>query len=49
MKWYNHRRPHMSLGVDGQGETPAQAFARKMLPKGEIVVDEQAGEEYRVE
>ena len=49
MEWYNHRRPHMSLGVDGQEETPVQAFARKMPPKEEIVVDEQTGEEYRVE
>ena len=27
----------MSLGVDGENKTPAQAFARKMLPRGEIV------------
>ena len=33
----------MSLSVDGQEETPVQAFARKMPPKGEIVVDEQTG------
>ena len=49
MEWYNHRRPHMSLGVDGENETPAQAFARKMPPKGAIVVDEQTEEEYHVE
>ena len=49
MEWYNHRRPHMSLGVDGENETPVQAFARKMPPRGEIVVDEQTGEEYHVE
>ena len=49
MEWYNYRRPHMSLGVDGQEETPVQAFARKMPPKGEIVVDEQTGEKYHVE
>ena len=49
MEWYNHRRPHMSLGVDGENETPVQAFVRKMPPRGEIVVDEQTGEEYHVE
>lgn len=48
MKWYNYDRPHMSLGRDGE-ETPAEAYARKMPPRGEIVVDEQTGEEYRVE
>ncbi len=45
MDWYNNRRPHMSLNRK-QRETPAQAFVRKMPPKGEIVVDEQTGEEY---
>ena len=49
MEWYNHRRPHMSIGVDGENETPIQAFERKMSPRGEIVVDEQTGEEYHVE
>ena len=49
MEWYNHRRPHMSLGVDRENETPVQAFARKMPPRGEIVVDEQTGEEYHIE
>ena len=39
MEWYNHRRPHMSLSVDGQEEILAQVLARKMLAKGEIVVD----------
>ena len=34
MEWYNHRRPHMSLGVDGENETPAHAFIRKMPPRG---------------
>ncbi len=48
MQWYNYDRPHMSLGLDGE-ETPAQAFVRKMPPKGEIVIDEQTGEEYHVE
>ena len=48
MEWYNHRRPHMSLGVDGENETPAHAFIRKMPPRGETVVDKQTGEEYHV-
>ena len=48
MEWYNHRRPHMSLDWDNL-ETPAQAFSRKMPPKGQVVVDKQTGEEYRVE
>ena len=48
MRWYNYDRPHMSLGRDGE-ETPAEAFVRKMPPRGEIVVDEQTGEEYRAE
>ena len=48
MRWYNHERPHMSLGRGGE-ETPAEAFVRKMPPRGEIVVDEQTGEEYRAE
>ena len=45
MQWYNHDRPHMSLSRD-ERETPAQAFVRKMPPKGETVIDEQTGEEY---
>ena len=48
MEWYNYRRAHMSLDWDNL-ETPAEAYARKMPPKGEIVVDEQTGEEYRAE
>ena len=38
----------MSLGRGGEG-IPAEAFVRKMPPRGEIVVDEQTGEEYRAE
>ncbi len=38
MKWYNYERLYMSLGRDG-AETPAEAFVRKMPPRGEIVVD----------
>ena len=30
MEGYNHRRLHMSLGVNGGDETPAHAFIRKM-------------------
>ena len=48
MEWYNYRRAHMSLDWE-KGETPAQAFLRKMAPAGEMVVDEQTGEEYRAE
>ena len=48
MEWYNYRRAHMSLDWDNL-ETPAKAYARKMPPKGEIVVDGQTGEEYRAE
>ena len=43
MRWYNYNRPHMSME---NGETPAEAFERKMTPKGERVIDEQTGEEY---
>ena len=43
MRWYNYDRPHMSLN---DGETPAEAFERKMAPKGERIIDEQTGEEY---
>ena len=45
MRWYNYDRPHMSLN---DGETPAEAFERKMAPKGERVIDEQTGEGYDV-
>ena len=38
----------MSLGVDGESETPAHAFIRKMPSRGETVVDKQTGEEYHV-
>ncbi len=48
MEWYNHRRLHMSLGVDWENETQAHAFIRKMPPRGETVVDKQTGEEYHV-
>lgn len=34
MQWYNYDRSPMSLGRDGE-ETPAEAFARKMPPKGQ--------------
>ena len=33
MEWYNHRRPHMSLGVDGQEETPVQRLHARCHPK----------------
>ena len=45
MQWYNYRRTHMSLN---DGETPAEAFERKMAPKGKRIIDEQTGEEYDV-
>ena len=48
MKWYNYDRPHRSLDFD-KLETPWEAFQRKMPPTGAIVVDEQTGEEYKVE
>ena len=38
----------MSLDWDNL-ETPAQAFYRKIPPKGQVVVDKQTREEYRVE
>ena len=37
--WYNNIRPHMSLNED-IGETPSQAFIRKMPPKGEDIIEE---------
>ena len=44
MGGYNHRRLHMSLGVDGESETPTHAFIRKMPSRGETIVDKQTGE-----
>lgn len=46
MEWYNCERDHMSLDWENQ-ETPAQAFMRKMAPKGETIIDQHTGEEYR--
>ena len=40
VEWYNEDRPHMSLD---EGETPAEAFVRKMPPRGQRVIDEQSG------
>ena len=48
MRWYNHERPYMSLDK-GREETQAEAFVRRMPPRGEIAVDEQTGEGYRAE
>lgn len=48
MRWYNYKRPHMSLDYDNF-ETPWEAFRRKMPPAGTVVVDEQTKEEYAVE
>ena len=48
MEWYNRKRPHMSLGVDGASETLAHAFIRKMPPRGETAVEKQTGEEYHL-
>ena len=44
---FNYDRPHMSLGLDNL-ETSARAFVRKMPPPGQVVIDEQTGEEYDV-
>jgi putative transposase len=44
MRWYNVKRPHMSLNLDVI-ETPYQAYLRKM-PKDGIAVDEESGEVY---
>ena len=44
MEWHNHRRPHMSLGVDGKNKIPAHVFIRKMQSRGETMVDKQTGE-----
>ena len=38
----------MSLGVDGESETPVYAFIHTMPPRGETVVDKRTGEEYHV-
>lgn len=46
VEWYNHERDHMSLD---EGETPAMAYARKMPPRGETVMDPQSGITYRRE
>ena len=43
MEWYNYRRAHMSLDWEN-GETPAQAFIRKMAPAEVTVIDEQTRE-----
>ena len=40
MQWYNYDRSRMPLSRDGR-ETSAQAFVRKMPPKGETAIDEQ--------
>ena len=32
IKWYNHKRPHMSLDFKN-AETPAEAYTRKMRPE----------------
>ena len=45
VEWYNCERDHMSLD---EGETPAEAYARKMPPR-EVVTDEQSGISYRRE
>ena len=38
--WYNNNiRPHMSLNED-IGETPSQAFIRKIPPKREDIIEE---------
>ena len=44
VEWYNHERDHMSLD---EGETPDMAYARKMPPRGETVMDPQSGITYR--
>jgi len=31
VEWHNYERDHMSLD---EGETPAEAYARKMTPRG---------------
>jgi putative transposase len=44
VKWYNEKRPHMSLNLEII-ETPHQAFIRKM-PKPGNVMDAKSGEVY---
>ena len=48
MEWYSRRRPHTSLGVNGENKTPARVFIRRMPPMGETVVGRQAREECHV-
>ena len=48
MRWYNTKRPHMSLNLDVI-ETPYQAYLRKMPEKEGIVEDEEAGERYHAQ
>ena len=45
---YNHRRPHMSSGVNGENKTPAHAFIHKIPPREKAVIDKQAVDECRV-
>ena len=47
VEWYNYGRPHMSLDLDNL-KTPARVLVRKMPPPGQVVIGEQAGEEYGV-
>lgn len=47
IKWYNEKRPHMSLNLDAI-ETPHQAFIRKMPEEG-TVIDEESGEVYHAQ
>ena len=44
--WYNNDRPHVPLDWSKR-ETPAQAYARKMLPPDAVVRDSGSGERYR--
>ncbi len=45
MRWYNMKRPHMSLNLDII-ETPYQAYLRKMPDKEGIITDEESEEIY---
>lgn len=45
MKWYNTKRPHMSLNLDII-ETPYQAYIRKMPDTDGIITDEESDEVY---
>ena len=47
VEWYNYGRPHMSLDLDNL-KTPARVLVRRMPPPGQVVIGEQAGEEYGV-